>query len=100
MIDLPIDETINEERVHGHPPVRWGWVINMIVPFSPVVKGIGGCLVLVQIVSDLVWSVFESSCQRNKCKDCGEDPEVHHQPEEAFWCSDCCKARLQTTKAF
>jgi len=62
MIDLPIDETINEERVHRHPPIRWGRVVNMIVPFSPVVEGISGCLVLVQVVSDVLWTPFKSSC--------------------------------------
>lgn len=74
-------------------------MVDMIVPFSPIVEGIGGCLVLIEIIADLVWGVSESSCELDKCKKCGENPEIRHQSKEGLSCSDRRKPRLQVTKA-
>ena len=71
----------------------------MIVPFSPIVERIGGCLVLVEVIADLIWAVSESSCERDKCKNCGENPEVRHQAKEVLSYSDCRMTRLQVIKA-
>lgn len=55
---ISINEAIQHDGVEWHPPIGRGWLEDMVLPFTPVVKGIGSCLIGVEVESDLLCIVY------------------------------------------
>lgn len=66
---VAVDEAIQEERVHRESPVFWTGRVLVVFPFAPVVEGVCGGLVLVEVVCCVGWVVADGV-------DGGEDDHV------------------------
>lgn len=68
---ISIDKSVQEESVERKPPVSRRGSILVPGPLSPVVEGIDGSLVLIEIPLRISWviSVTEACCKEKKEKD-------------------------------
>lgn len=59
---IAVDKAIQHDGVEGHPPIRRRRrvFVFMIVPFSPVIEGVGSCLIFIKIKADLFRVVSKS----------------------------------------
>ncbi len=68
---VPVDESIEQDRIKGQSPIWWRRIERMILPFSPVVYGSISCLISINIVCDLRRIITKRAGSCNKQQ---EDP--------------------------
>lgn len=73
---VAVNEPVQEERVEGKSPVRRRGMEGVPFPFSPVVQGSDGGLILVEIVFQLAWVVSQRGDEERGGEDDGPAGEA------------------------
>ena len=74
---IAIDEPIEEEGIEREAPVRRRLVVGVVIPLPPVIDGIDGGAVLVEVEADL--SLIEPESRRGQAK--GRQQRAHRAPQ-------------------
>ncbi len=54
---ISIGKAIQHEGVHGHSPVRGRRVEGVVLPYSPVVEGVGSGFISIKIIQQFLWII-------------------------------------------
>ena len=97
---VSIGEAIQHEGVHGHSPIRGRRVEGVVLPYSPVVEWIRGCLISIKIIQRFPCIVTKGEGCRAQEEDQGASTQRAASSHGRRSTRECCLTQRVKYQAF